>query len=250
MNLQNRKRAHSQAFSLAPGHTDYIGCNPHASRYPPFHSIAPKPANAYYSSQVDMVPPFQNLNGSFVTPNPSGPVYSGGFPAPRYPQAYSRVPPVYPSQFNAALAAYAHQQYQQYGNAPQSLIREGPNYINSNNHGRTGMPNSKALTGMPFQNPSRPGPYYFPLNDLIGTYMAPQQAPGSVVRRNMNMNMAANPLPPPRMGRLTPSPNQLNFQDLTLRDAQNQNTRPYTPPRGPQQNRTVVGTIPTVVLRE
>ena len=255
MDLYNRKRAHSQAFSIASGYMDYADCNPHTGRYPPFRPSAP---SAYCLDQENMAP-----HESFVTSN-LPPAHIGVYPALQYNPNYDRAPPVYPSQANAALAAYARQQYQQYGNAPQSMHKTVPNFANHNNFGPPDMSSAAAPPGMPVQNLPAPGSYYFPPNDLIGSYMAHQPA-CETVQRNLSMNPDMNPdmaldqlpprriideMPPPRMGRLTRSPSQLNFQDLTLRDAPTQLPRPFTPPRAPQQNRTAIGTVPTAVLRE
>jgi hypothetical protein len=259
MSLHNRKRAHSQAFSIASGYFECADCNPHTGRYPPFRPSVPTLPGAYYLGQENMAP-----HESFITPNPPGPAYLGVYPTQGYHPPYGRAPPIYPSQFNAALAAYARQQYRQYRSAPQTMHKTAPNFVNHNTFGPPGMSGSAAPPVMPVQNLPGPGPYYFPPNDLIGTYMAPQPACETVHRNmnmnpNMNPNMAANQppprhiidqIPPPRMGRLTRSPSQLNFQDLTLRDAQTQPPRTCTPPKAPRQHRTAVGTIPMVVLRE
>jgi hypothetical protein len=262
MNCHSRKRVHSQAFSLAPGHIDYVDCNPSAGRYPPFYppfdSTAPRPASAYYLNQENMERFGQDENGCFITPNAPVSGYTAGRYPQHYPQHYNQAPNVYPSQFNATLAAYARQQYEQYGNAPETLLKTFPNLIQSSAYGLPGIPNATAPTAMPtyntslpppnpcYQDPSQPGSFCFPPDDLIGTYMAPEQTAGTVIRRNMN---TATQLPPPRMGRLIPSPSQLNFQDLTLLDPGY--ARPCTPPIATYtRNRTVTGTIPTAVLRE
>lgn len=254
MNQCNRKRAHSRAFSLSPESTDCADCNIHMGRYPPFYPIVPKTPSVHCPDQGNLAP-----HGTFVTPNPPIPVYPGVPPAQQYRPANGRAPPVCPSQFNAALAAYARQQYQQYGNVPQAIHKTVPNFVNNNAFGPPGMSYPAAPPVMPVQHPSVPDPDYLPPNDPMGTLMAPQPVAGTVIRKGMNMNRAANPLqppriidqiPPPRMGSLVRSPSQLNFQDLTLRDAPSQFPRPCTPPRAPRHNRTAVGVIPTAVLRE
>jgi hypothetical protein len=262
MSFHNHKRAHSRAFSIDSGYLDYADCNPHTGRYPPFRPAAPRPQSAYYLDQENMA-----SHESFVTLNPPGPVYAGGFPAQHYPPPHGRAPLVYPSQFNAELAAYARQQYQQYGNAPQTMHKTAPNFISNNHFAPPQMSHRAAPPVMPFQHPPAPYPYCFPANDPIGPYMAPEPA-CETVRRNIPMHPSMHPdmasmqpgapprrmvdeIPPPRMGRLTRSPSHLKFQDLTLRDAHHtQLPRACTPPRAPMLNRTAMGAVPTAMLRE